>query len=115
MATTWTTEQILALAPDASSASSGRGLAVSRNWASLGRNERAAWGGCKGSGSSPYQTRIELSEPAFKCTCPSRKFPCKHGLGLFLLLASQPSEFTQSEPPSWVSDWLDSRQRRAEQ
>ena len=41
----------------------------------------------QGSAASPYQTGIDLSEPAFQCTCPSHKFPCKHGLGLFLLLA----------------------------
>jgi uncharacterized Zn finger protein len=25
---------------------------------------------------------VDLSGPAFRCTCPSRKFPCKHGLAL---------------------------------
>ncbi len=42
---------------------------------------------CQGSGRQPYQARVDLAEPAFKCSCPSRKFPCKHGLALLLLFA----------------------------
>ncbi|MEM6754868.1 MAG: SWIM zinc finger family protein, partial [Cyanobacteria bacterium P01_C01_bin.38] len=76
MSATWTQEQILALAPDASSAKNGKTLATSRKWSSLGCNEKAAWGEFQGSGKNPYLTRIDLTEPAFKCTCPSRKFPC---------------------------------------
>jgi hypothetical protein len=117
ISTPWTPEQILALAPDAGSARSGRDLAHARKWVagSLGRSGAAAWGHCQGSGKDPYQTQIDLSEPAFRCTCPSRKFPCKHGLGLFLLLASQPTELPESAPPAWVSEWLEGRARKARQ
>jgi hypothetical protein len=111
----WTPEQILGLAPDASSAKAGQGLATLRDWQTLGCDERSAWGLCQGSGKNPYQTQIDLSEPAFKCSCPSRKFPCKHGLGLFLLLANQPQAFTEKTPPTWVNEWLESRAKRAEQ
>lgn len=100
----WTSEQILALAPDASSAKAGKDLATARKWVSLGCTEQAAWGECQGSGSSPYRTQIDLSEPAFRCSCPSRKFPCKHGLGLLLLLQSNPALFEQAVPPAWVSE-----------
>ncbi|MBI3831760.1 MAG: SWIM zinc finger family protein [Planctomycetes bacterium] len=110
----WTSEQILALAPDASSAKSGKDLASPRKWVSFGRDEKTAWGECQGSGKDPYQTRIELAEPAFKCSCPSRKFPCKHSLGLFLLLAEQPKLFKPGDAPPWVQEWLASRQQRAE-
>lgn len=114
MPTTWTTEQILALAPDASSAKSGKDLANPRKWKTLGCDDAAAWGECQGSAKDPYQVQIDLSEPSFKCTCPSRKFPCKHGLGLFLMLASRPDDFKQKQPPQWVVDWLASRVKRAE-
>lgn len=115
MSAGFTSEQILALAPDASSAKAGQGLASPRHWVTLGRTEQAIWGECQGSGKNPYQTEIDLRELAFKCSCPSRKFPCKHGLGLFLLCVAQPAQFTQDSLPVWVSDWLDSRQKRAEQ
>ena len=46
MAVNWTAEQILALAPDPSSAKAGRGLASAASWVTSGRNEVAAWGEC---------------------------------------------------------------------
>ena len=69
----WTTEQILALSADTSSTKAGRDLASPARWVSLGRTEQAIWGECKGSAREPYQTQVDLSEPAFRCTCPSRK------------------------------------------
>ena len=112
MSPTWTTEQILALAPDASSAKNGQGLATLRKWSNLGKNEQALWGECQGSGSKPYQAQIDLTEIGFKCSCPSRKFPCKHGLGLFLLFVNQPDAFTQNTVPDWVSTWINARQQK---
>jgi SWIM zinc finger len=114
MTTPWTPERILALAPDSSSASAGRGLAFKKNWVTLGKTETAIWGQCQGSGKNPYQTRIDPLEPAFKCSCPSRKFPCKHGLGLFLLLQNDVAAFTEDTPPDWVTQWLEGRVKRIE-
>lgn len=114
MSTIWTTEQVIGLAPDAASAKAGRGLATAARWSSLGFSDHAVWGECKGSGAKPYQVRIDLGEPAFKCSCPSRKFPCKHGLGLFLLYAEQRQALKQGDPPPWVADWLASRTERQE-
>lgn len=110
----WTTEQIIALAPDTASLSAGQALAAEKKWLSVARSDRAVWGLCQGSGKEPYQARVDLSEPAFKCSCPSRKFPCKHGLGLFLLFAKNPSAFRAQNEPGWVTDWLASRAERAE-
>jgi hypothetical protein len=111
----WTTEQILALAPDAASAKAGQGLATPRKWLKLGADGQTAWGLCQGSGKDPYQAQIDLTEPAFRCSCPSRKFPCKHSLGLFLLLASSAAAFKEKQPPDWVVEWLASRAKRAHQ
>ncbi|XGW00583.1 MAG: SWIM zinc finger domain-containing protein [Leptolyngbya sp. BL-A-14] len=110
----WTADQVLALAPDAASAKNGRGLATRQKWVSLGQQQSVLWGECQGSGKKPYQTQIDLSEPAFRCSCPSRKFPCKHGLGLFLLLAEQPEAMVETDPPAWVAEWLASRLQRSE-
>lgn len=110
----WTTEQVLALAPDSSSVKAAKKLISLSKWSSLGKNERAIWGECKGSGSKPYQVRIDLDGPAFKCSCPSRKFPCKHGLALFLLRLEQKNSFNTNSPPTWVSEWLEDRSKRAE-
>lgn len=112
---TWTPEQVIALAPDASSAKSGRELAQPRKWINAGCDSETLWCEHQGSGSKPYQTIIDLATPAFHCSCPSRKFPCKHGLGLFLVYAQQPAIITPAEPPAWVNDWLAGRAKRAQQ
>lgn len=110
----WTTEQVSALAPDDASAKAGKGLASKRHWATLGKKETALWGECQGSGKLPYQVIIDLTEPAFKCSCPSRKFPCKHGIGLMLLLVNEISSIPDAEIPTWVSDWMVKRTERSE-
>lgn len=110
----FTPEQILDLAPDASSARSGQGLASPRHWQGLGRNPEVLWGLCQGSGKTPYQVRIALPELATSCSCPSRKFPCKHALGLMFLAAVQPDAVAAGEPPEFVAEWLAKRNARAE-
>jgi hypothetical protein len=107
-------DQILALSPDDSSAKAAKGLLAPAKWPTLGHNNAAIWGECQGSGSKPYQVIIDVTGPSFKCTCPSRKFPCKHGLALYLLLTQKESAFTSNEPPPWVKEWLGVRQQRAE-
>lgn len=108
-------DQIIALAPDAASAKAGRSLATASKWQNVGQNDRALWGECQGSGAKPYQTVIDLNEPAFKCSCPSRKFPCKHSLGLFLLIANQPETGSSvTTAPDWAADWLAKRDQQAQ-
>ncbi|HEU4558409.1 MAG TPA: SWIM zinc finger family protein [Longimicrobium sp.] len=110
----WTVDQVAAMAPDPGSAKAGHALATPRKWVSTGRDARALWGECQGSGSKPYQVIVDAAEPAFRCSCPSRKFPCKHGLGLLLLYAAQPAQVPEAEPPAWVAEWLTMREARAE-
>ena len=60
------------------------------------------------------QTRIDLAEPAFGWSCPSRKFPRKHSPGLFLLLVQQVATFGEGPPPARGAEWLAGRDKRAE-
>lgn len=107
-------EEVLALAPDASSVKSGKELSSERKWQNLGSDGSAIWGECQGSGANPYKASIDLNGPAFKCSCPSRKFPCKHGLGLLLLAMASPASIKEEEAaPEWVSKWLETRGDRA--
>jgi hypothetical protein len=99
-----TAEQVLALAPDGAAAAAGRKLGAAAPWRGLGCNDAALWGECQGS--ALYQVRVDLADLAVKCSCPSRKVPCKHSLGLLLLAATAPGAFAGGEPPEWVSDWL---------
>lgn len=109
-----TEEQVLKLAPDAASVKAGKGLATPAKWVLREYSNEALWGHCQGSGATPYQTQIDLKNIAFKCSCPSNKFPCKHALGLLLLYASRPEQFTVTEEPEWVRTWLDKRTESAE-
>jgi SWIM zinc finger len=109
-----TEDQILTLAPDEASKKSGKDLANPNKWVSKGANEQALWGEAQGSGSKPYQTQVDLGNIAFKCSCPSRKFPCKHGLGLMLFYARQSNLFADTTAPSWVTEWLSKRTEKEE-
>lgn len=109
-----TIDEVLALAPDAASARSARGLTGTGQWPLLGADTASVWGECQGSGSKPYQTQVDLAGPAFKCSCPSRKFPCKHGLALLLIRAQDGPAFTATAAPAWVSEWLASRADKAQ-
>lgn len=112
----WTVEQVLALAPDESSRKAGGRLGSAGPWSGAGCDgSGAVWGLCKGSGSKPYQTVVDTTGPAYKCSCPSRKFPCKHALGLLLLWASDEAALGPAEVPDWAGEWLDGRRRRAAQ
>ncbi len=108
----WTVERVAGLAPDAASAQAGRAQAVAAKWSGTGASAEAVWGACQGSGKKPYQTCVELAGPAYRCTCPSRKFPCKHALGVLLLWAS--GQVPEAPVPGWVDGWLAERADRAE-
>lgn len=110
----FTPDQIAQLAPDAASDKAGQKLAVSTKWPKLCQNERALWGECQGSGKKPYKTVIDLNVLAFKCSCPSRKFPCKHAIGLLYLHASGNAPFSEADLEPHVAEWLESRANRAE-
>lgn len=102
------------MAPDPASAKAGQGLANPAKWVKCARNERSLWGECQGSGKDPYRTQVDLTGPAFHCSCPSRKFPCKHGLGLLLILAGKPAAVVTAAPPPWVEEWIVKRDATAE-
>lgn len=109
----WSRERIEQLAPDAASAKAGLGLARPAQWRTLGKADQIVWGECQGSGANPYQVRVALGDAGYRCTCPSRKQPCKHTLGLLYLYAGG-ATFAANAPPMWVEEWLAGRAKRAD-
>ncbi|MQS12617.1 SWIM zinc finger family protein [Streptomyces kaniharaensis] len=109
----WSTEHVLSLAPDAASQKAAGTFSTPAPWSAAGTDGVAVWGECRGSGSTPYRTVVELATPAYQCTCPSRKFPCKHALGLLLLWSGTPEAVPAAEPADWAADWLSARRERA--
>ncbi|GGR00444.1 hypothetical protein GCM10010251_14820 [Streptomyces aurantiogriseus] len=115
----WTTDQVLALAPDAVSRKAGSKLGTAGPWSETGSSdEGTVWGLCKGSGTKPYQTVVDVADasgPAYKCSCPSRKFPCKHALGLLLLWSGGEVAVPAGQAPDWAEQWIAGRRGRTQE
>jgi hypothetical protein len=106
---TFTEQQIESLSPNPAAFIAGKKLSTKENWQLFAGNERALWGEIKGSGKSPYYTQIDTASLAYKCSCPSRQFPCKHSIALMLLYMHSKQAFEVKEEPGWVKEWLDKR------
>ncbi|MBA8793017.1 hypothetical protein FHX74_000611 [Friedmanniella endophytica] len=96
----WSHAQVAALAPDQASLAAARRLARPGPWSETGSTNLLVWGRCQGSGRTPYQVSVDLTGPAFRCSCPSRKFPCKHGLALLLLWVDGQGSVAEVATPS---------------
>jgi hypothetical protein len=112
----WTSEHVLSLAPDAPSRKAAGKLSAPAPWSGTGcdtaSDTAAVWGECRGSGSTPYRTVVDLTGPAYQCSCPSRKFPCKHALALLLRWSAE--EVDSGEAPAWAATWLSGRRAQSE-
>ncbi|WP_371102991.1 SWIM zinc finger family protein, partial [Streptomyces sp. PU_AKi4] len=115
----WTADQVLALAPDPASRTAGSRLGAAGPWSGTGSSdEGTVWGLCEGGGSTPYRTVVDIADasgPAYHCSCPSRKFPCKHALGLLLLWSGGDGAVPRGEAPEWAEQWTAGRRARTEE
>ena len=101
MAPTFSEELIQQIAPDGSALSAGRSLRSKMK--DLGVSADGTWllGSCQGSAKDPYKVSVDLinaSAPVGRCTCPSRKYPCKHALGLMYAYLDKADKFAKREP-----------------
>ena len=113
MAARWSADSVLALASDDASRRAAATLARPAPWDGAGAAGDLVWGQCAGSGKNPYQVIVDLTGPAFKCSCPSRKFPCKHALAV-LLLWSAGTVPDEREPADYARAWQAARQAKAQ-
>lgn len=73
-----------------------------------------------GGGGTPYRTAVDVADgvggsgPTYTCSCPSRKFPCKHALGLLLLWSGGEEAVPAGREPEWAEQWVASRRRTQE-
>ena len=111
MAEDWNAQRVTSLAPDARVAAAGLKLAKTGTWSDVGYHESLLWGQCKGSGKNPYQVCADLADSAFRCSCPSRKFPCKHAVGLLHLWCDGAA--APGEPVEFARQWVERRAERA--
>ena len=112
-----TEQQIGLLAPNPAAAANGKKLSQSGRFV---RRERSGddtfyMGECTGSGKSNYIVSADFLDPAapvFRCSCPSRQFPCKHSLGLlYEILGGKP--FDECDIPEDILQKRAKKQARA--
>lgn len=104
-----------ASAPNAAALANGRGLVAKGKLVALHHDaeQTILFGECSGSGKSNYTCSCDFAKPdqaVFRCSCPSRQFPCKHCLGLMFAWASK-QPFTVAEVPADLA----SKREKAEQ
>lgn len=99
------------LAPDQASLKAAGKLLKPAKWPVRETDSDYIWGECQGSGANPYRVIFDLRDHGYKCTCPSRKFPCKHALALALMYSETPDDFSAGGLPDWGSDWIGRRRK----
>ncbi len=107
-----------AAAPNADAGKNGRGLLLKKKFNSFGINADGdlLFGECQGSGKVPYACSADFArpdQPTYRCSCPSRQFPCKHCLGLLYAYA-QKKPFAVAEVPADLQAKREKLQGRVE-
>jgi hypothetical protein len=105
-------------APNAGAIKNARGVVIKKKLVGLFRSsdETLLFGDCKGSGAENYRPSADFADPAkpvYRCTCPSRVFPCKHSLALLYAYA-QGLKFTEKDVPEDIASKREKVQQRAE-
>ncbi len=100
-------------APDQASLKAATKLLSPAKWPErvISTDGALIWGACQGSGANPYRVVVDTSDLGAKCSCPSRKFPCKHALALMMQYAEGQADFSPADVPEWITDWLGRRRK----
>jgi hypothetical protein len=114
------TEQfILMTAPNAAAAANGRKLSREGRFSDHGCSSEGNvfWANCAGSGKNGYRTSVDFTggegKTVCRCSCPSRQFPCKHGVGLlYEILAGK--QFPVGAMPEDLARKLEKQAAKAE-
>src|SRR5215475_13245428 len=105
-------------ATNAAAIKNARGVVLKRKLVGLFRSADGTllFGDCKGSGAENYHPSADFSDPAkpvFRCTCPSRQFPCKHSLALLYAYAKG-AKFEEKGVPQDIAEKRSKVQQRSE-
>jgi hypothetical protein len=105
-------------APNAAAINNARGVVLKKKLVGLFRSQDGTllFGECKGSGAENYRPSADFtdpSKPVYRCTCPSRQFPCKHSLALLYAYA-QGAKFVEKEVPADIGEKRAKLQQRTE-
>jgi hypothetical protein len=101
------------MAPDQGALAAASALLKPAKWPLRATSGNLIWGECQGSGANPYRVMADVEDPGSKCTCPSRKFPCKHALALMWMYVEDRAAFRTADVPEWVTEWMSRRRKGA--
>ncbi len=95
-------------APNVAAIKNAHGVVIKKKLLNLciAPDKSVIFGECKGSGSENYRTSADFADPTspvYRCSCPSRQFPCKHTLALMYAYA-QGMPFSEDEIPQDISE-----------
>ncbi len=96
----------MGLAQDQMLAKAGTGLAQADKWRHLGRADGVVWGVLPNGVRPPHQETVQYPDFILSGTCTVKRAPCRHALGLILLLHENEAAFTDSNVPDWATDTL---------
>ncbi|MBO5353463.1 MAG: SWIM zinc finger family protein [Lachnospiraceae bacterium] len=113
-----TEQQIVAMAPNQSAVANAKKISQKGGFVRLecSADDTFYLGECTGSGKNNYITSVDFldaASPVCRCSCPSRQFPCKHGLALLFEISAKKS-FGVCEIPEDIQKKRDKKQARAE-
>lgn len=96
-------------APNADASKNGRALVVKGKFAGLhfDSDETILFGQCAGSGKQPYSVSCDFAradQPTYRCSCPSRQFPCKHCIGLMFAYVLKKGSFKVAAIPADLAE-----------
>lgn len=88
-----TEEYVDSAAPNAKAVQKGKELVRNKQFVKFfqSKDETLIFGKCQGSGANNYLPSVDFvkpENPVYRCSCPSRQFPCKHCLGLMYAFVS---------------------------
>lgn len=114
-----TQNKIEELAPNAAAAKNGRDLWKKEKFSNLkiSAEQDLIWGECAGSGKNPYRCSadyVDPTNPVFRCTCPSRQFPCKHAIGLLYAYEAKKQAFQTEDIPEDIASKRDKIEKKQE-
>lgn len=106
------------LALNSAAIKNGKDLVKKNSFPLLCKSEdnSVLFGECKGSGKEPYRCSVDWAKegnPVFRCSCPSRQFPCKHNLGLMYAFTAG-KVFDTAPIPQDLAEKRDKAEKREE-
>ena len=111
-----TEDFIVSLAPNSTAVTNAKKISRTNAFRNLKKtdDDTLIYGECKGSGSKPYYTSADFmgDTPVFRCSCPSRQFPCKHSLAIMFDYITG-KDFETSEVPEDIAQKREKIEKKA--